>query len=203
MRHALPTLGLATLLAATPAIAGNTPGDVHLETYAGLYAPQASVVNELDSNIEATMAGALGFGAQMTIWLNSSVGLAASGYYVNSSLDATVFGESGSLDASVFLGGARVVVGIGGSEFGPSILNLSAGVVANQTDYGKALESNTHAAGVIGAKLNIPLGPSAGIQLGVDDYIYDKWFEVDGLQTESARQHDLVLFGGFTFFTGN
>ena len=200
--HSLRFLPVSlAVLAAVPASASNRSGDVHLSTFAGRYTPQNSVVNELGGNVEARMAEALGYGGQLKIWLNANVALAASGFYVQSSLDGQAFGATGTLDASVFLGGGRVVVGMGGGD-GASLLNLSAGIVANMTDYGSAVESATHAAGVIGADLNVPLGRGVGFHLGVDDYIYDRWFEAGSLQTEPARQHDLVFFGGLTFYPG-
>jgi len=200
--RAAVTITILLLLVSPVARAGNLPGDVHFSTYMGQYAPQSDVVNELEGNVEARMANALGYGGQLTVWLNSAVALAASGFYVSTTLDGDAFGVTGSLDASVFMGGARVVLGLGGTETGPSLVNLSAGIVANSTDYGPAVESGTHAAGVVGVDLNVPLGRNAGLRLGVDDYIHDKWFEVGDVSTEAARQHDVVLYGGLTLYPG-
>ncbi len=203
MRTTLPMLTLAALLIASPALARGQAGEVHLSTYAGLYSPQAPVVDELDGNVEVRKAEAMGFGGQLTIWLNSNVAIAASGFYAQTSLDANAFGAFGSIDTNVLLAGGRLVVGIGGDETRPSILNLSAGVVANTTSYSDFIEGATHSAGVVGAALNIPLGSNAGLRLGVDDYIYDRFFEVGAFETEPVRQHDVVIYGGLTFYSGN
>ncbi len=129
------------------------------------------------------------------MWLTPNVGLAGSAYYVETTLTADLFGETGSIDTSVWTSGGRIVLGLGSA--GPrSLVNLTAGLVANYTDYGDVIESSTRAAGVVGADLNVPLGANLGLWLGVDDYVHDVWFELDGVRTETQRQHDVVFFGG-------
>lgn len=181
--------------------AGNEPGDVHLSAYAGQYTPQADVLSELGGALNAHIDPGTGLGVQATIWMNPHVGLAASYHRVETTLTGQISDVEGSIDTSVQAFGGRLVVGIGEAR-GRSVLNLSAGIVSYSIDYGDVIESSPHAAGVIGADVNLPLGEHAGLTLGVDDYVYDVWYEFDGVRSEEQRQHDVVLRGGITFFSG-
>ena len=194
---------LALLLITTPALA-NRSGDVHLHFYAGGFSPQSYVLDETYDGFtfaRGKLGEKLGYGGGLTIWLNENLGLAGTGYYVATSLDGELLGQQGRLDATVFNVGGRVVLGLGGGQ-GPSVFNLSAGLVANSTNIDQ-VERDTITAGVIGAELNIPVGSRAALRFAADDYIYDLFWTVDGFQTDPIRQHDLVLSAGITIFTGN
>lgn len=190
-----------SLVLASAALAGNRAGETRISLYAGQYAPQANVLEELNGAVTANMTASPGFGAQLTHWAGEHVGLALTGFYATSQLEGRIADQVQALDSTVLLGSARVVVGIGGGE-GPSILNLSAGFALNNTQYDDVIEGGTIVNGVIGAELNVPLGGATALRLGVDDYVYDRWFEFDGVESTAQRQHDLVIHGGVTFALG-
>jgi hypothetical protein len=195
------SLLIIPLLAASPALAANRAGETRISLYAGQYAPQANVLEELDGAIQANMAAAPGFGGQLTHWASPNVGLAFTAFYSSSKLEGRIAESVDSIDSSVFLGSARLVVGVGGGD-GPSILNFSAGLALNNTQYDDVIEGGTILNGVVGAELNLPLGGATSLNIGVDDYVYDRWFEIDGFESTAMRQHDLVIHGGLTFGLG-
>lgn len=139
-------------------------------------------------------------GARLDIWLNDHFALEGTGTFMTgSSLEGQAFGIPGSVDASFFYGSARGVLGIGQR----ARLLLSGGVgLANSSYDTHGIEDGSLTVGVLGIGALIPLGNAVSLRLDVDNYIYNMYWELDGLQSEERLQRDVVAMAGLTFHTG-
>ena len=203
MRSLALLLAAATLLTIVPAASQATPIDLSL--YGGYYAPQSNVLDVSTgrtSILQAAKSEAPGLGGALTIWLNDRIGLQGSAFYSDGTVTGQILNEEvGEMGATSFFGGGRVVLGLGGKDGRPNVLQLSAGLMYTSLQY-ELVDGATHGSGVLGAALHLPVSPSVGLRLGVDDYIYDVWWVAGDARTDPLRQHDVVATVGLTFFTG-
>lgn len=158
--------------------------------------PTQNVVDQ--DEISAKFAGAVGFGGRITIWLNDRVALEGSGHYGRSSLDADIFGESGSIDLALFYGSAQIAVGLGAERR----LQLHAGLGMQGTNYDELIEGGNILTGVVGFSGVMPLSPSTAIRADFDMHIHTTYFEVGDVQTDELNQYDTVLALGIQFTPG-
>jgi hypothetical protein len=193
MKYAIFALALLVLMHSVLAFAG----EVDVTPELGYYAPLNNQVDEGDGAVTATHASALGFGARLTFWVNPNFAIEMNGLYTPTEMEGQAFGETGSLDASVFFGAARAVVGFGSD----ARFMLSGGLGFQSSSY-DFIEGGTWMIGVIGAGVMIPMGEKAALRLGVDDYLYNAQWEVGDFVTEEIFQHDLVWTAGVTIRTG-
>lgn len=125
------------------------------------------------------------------------VAIELNGLYTATEMEAQAFGTSGAIDANLFFGAARGVLGFGSS----ARFMLSAGLGLQSSSY-DLIEGGTWMIGVIGAGVMVPLGEKAGLRVGVDDYLYNAQWDVGGVMTDEIFQHDVTYTAGITFRTG-
>ena len=176
---------------------------VDLTVAAGNFSAQRNTLDETLSGLGTVTAkhgSSPAFGGRIDIWFNDHFALQGSGFLAGgSSLEGQAFGVPGSVDASLFYGTGRAVAGIGGRVR----LLLSAGFGFRSANYDTPdIEDGSLTVGVVGAGLLVPLGTSVALRLDADDYVYDMYWEVDGLRSREQRQHDVMLTVGLTFRTG-
>lgn len=198
----LATLAMATLTIPHPAAADDNV-HVDLSILGGSLQPTQNSVDQRIpdvGSITLKQNPAGGFGGAVTLWLNDHFALEGTGFYAGaSSLEGQAFGFTGAVDASVFYGSGRAVVGVGDR----TRLLMSAGIATMARNFDTDLiEDGSLTVGVVGAALLIPMGNAVSLRLNLDDYVYDTYWEFAGAKTDAMRQHDVVFGAGLTFHTG-
>ncbi len=194
MKRSIVAIALLPLLFAVPVRAG----EVDITPEIGYYAPLSDQVDIDNGTLTAKHATAIGFGGRLTFWANPNFAIELNGMYTATEMEAHAFGQTGSIDANVFFGTARAVLGFGKSA--RFLLSGGLGVQSSSYDY---IEGGTWMIGVIGAGLMIPLGESAALRVGVDDYMYNaQWDLGGGIMTDTIFQNDVTYTAGISFRTG-
>lgn len=193
-RSMLVTIAALALALAPPAYAEGV--DVTPEF--GYYMPQSEQANIGNGTATAKHAEAAGYGGRLTFWVNETVGFEATGMFTSTDMEAQLFGQTGSIGASIFFGTGRLVLGFG--SLARFMLNAGLGFQSSSYDY---IEGGTWMIGVVGAGAMVPLGEKLGLRLGVDDYLYNaQWDLGNGTLTEEIFQHDLTFTAGLSILTG-
>jgi hypothetical protein len=197
---------LSFLILAATATCGTARAEgarVDLTASAGAFRPTE---NNLDENVPglgsvtAKFGTANMFGGRLDIWFNEHVGVEGTAYHAGgSSLEGQAFGAPGAVDASLTYGTGRLAVGVGET----TRLILSAGLGIQSASYDTPdIEDGTLTVGVLGAGVLLPLGSAVSLRVDLDDYIYNMYWEIDGLRSEERLQQDVVLAAGLTFHIG-
>lgn len=194
MKRSIAVLALLPLVFAVPVRAG----EVDVTPEIGYYAPRSDQVDIGDGLATAKHDNKLGFGGRLTFWANPNFAIELNGMYTATKMTGQAFGETGSIDANVFFGTARAVAGFGSTA--RFLLSAGLGVQSSSYDF---IEGGTWMIGVIGAGVMIPLGESAALRLGVDDYMYNaQWDLGGGVMTDTIFQNDVMYTAGISFRTG-
>ncbi|NNE44071.1 MAG: hypothetical protein HKN12_07665 [Gemmatimonadetes bacterium] len=204
LRIPVPALALTLFLsaAATDSVrAEGTPVDLTLSV--GGF---SSTQNNLDEtvagigDVTAKFGSSPIIGGRVGIWLNDHLAIEGTGYYAGgSSLEGEAFGVPGSVDASFFYGSGRLVVGLGADNR----VMLTGGIGTQKSTYDTTgIEDGSLMVGVLGVSAQFPIGESVSLRIDADNYLYNMYWEFDGLQSEEQFMRDFVLAAGLTFHTG-
>ena len=128
---------------------------VDLTISGGTLSPTQNTLDERVSGVGAITAkhgASPGFGGRVSVWLNEHVALEGTGFYAGgSSLEGNAFGAAAAVDATVFAGSGRAVVGVGTRVR----FLMSAGLATMARTYDTPLiEDGSLTTGVIGAAPN-------------------------------------------------
>jgi len=201
VKTTLPLLLLPLFLFAAPALADGA--SVDLTPSVGYFNPTQNNLDEVIpglGSVTAKHATGNAFGGRIDVWLNEHFALEGTGYMTTgSSLDGQAFGVAGSVDADFFYGTARALVGVGDK----ARLLLSAGLgFVNSAYDSNGIEDGSIMVGVLGVGASIPVGNSVSLRFDLDNYIYNMYWEFDGVQSADQLQQDIVAAVGLTFHTG-
>ena len=201
-------LALTLLIAAAPLSAQvgapTTSKGVSLTPYIGVLVPTADLFSY--SSGAATqvtrISAAITFGGRLGIGLGPRFGIEGDVGYSPGSVDYEE-GTGASFNQDV-----RILTGSGRATFyliprtSPFWIGLSGGVGAVRHTFkvgtaGSAtVEPGTNVGGVLGASAGIRIGRLIAINIGVEDYLYNASFDVNGVKTAEQKQHDIRITGG-------
>ncbi len=181
-------VGILGALSATPAAAQRgsfTP-------WAGAYIPTRNSFSAVGTDIKRD--NSLIMGARFTFWGKSPVGFELTGGFAPAKvhISGTNTTINGDRNTQVFLGGAKVMLGLSPAESRVGVfLSGGASLIRRGHDVAKESESATDWGGVAGLGVRIPFGASVGLRLEGEDYFYGGNFS-----TGRQFQNDLVLSAG-------
>ena len=190
------TLTLALALLTTLVPQARAESRVDMTPSFAFFSHTANVIDEAGAT--AKFAGSLGYGGRISIWLNDSVALEASGHYGRTSLDGQIAGYPGSIDLALFYGSAQIAVGLGPEKR----FLLHGGLGLQGTNYDEAIEGGNIMTGVFGISGWMPLSRTAALRTDLDLHVYSMHFELGGASTQDQSQLDPVLAIGIQFTPG-
>ncbi|MEN8144848.1 MAG: hypothetical protein ABFS14_07840 [Gemmatimonadota bacterium] len=188
---------------ANPAWGQDSAGGVEIKPFVGLYSPLSSLADQGDT-LQVEMSTAVAFGADVTYWLPS--GLGVTGLFAYSSPDVTSQDLSMGFPIRVSFGNADVLFFGGSLMYRPNLsgaasivrpyFGVGAGArrVTFPADPGLSFEDGTSVAGILSGGADVTLNDRVLFSLGVRDFISS--FD-DPVLDDSKRQHDIVLSAGF------
>lgn len=186
-----------TVLACSSPVAAQSGTRVDLTPSVAFFNPTTDVVDE--GGATARFAAGLGPGGRLSIWLNDSVALEASGHFVRSTLDGEIGGTSvGSIDLTMVYGSAQIAVALGAQQR----FLMHVGVGMQGTSYDELIEGGNILTGVIGFGGWAPLGETLALRADLDVHAHTTWFELGGVRTEELMQYDAILSVGLQFSPG-
>ncbi len=190
-------LTIALALATAVARPARAETRVDLTPSFAIINPTANAVDE--GGVTAKFKGTLGYGGRVSVWLNKSVALEASGHYGRTSLDGTIAGSpAGGIDLAVFYGSAQLAVGLGKDKR----FLLHGGIGMQGTNYDELITGTNLLTGVLGISGWMPLSKTAALRTDLDFHAYSMHFESGGTTTQDQSQLDMVLAIGIQFSPG-
>lgn len=205
MRFPLRTVRLAlaagfvtTSLAAQGGAPATRTG-LSLTPYIGVIVPTQDLINY---NSETTkISTAIVFGGRLGLGFGERFGIEGDVGYSPASLDFSESGTNLNQDVRILTGSARANFYLipRTSPFWIGI-NGGIGAVRHTFKIGTAgttqFDPGTNVGGVIGASAGIRLGRVVALHVGVEDYLYNAKFDLNGNQVSEEKQHDIRISGG-------
>jgi hypothetical protein len=165
-------------------------GGFSVTPWGGAYVPTNNDLEGVGGDIARDNAFA--FGARLTMWGDSPIGLELTGAYSPARVtigDETINEER---DTQVFMTGLKVMFGLSPETSRVGIfLGAGPALVRRGQDVTEEEESVTDFGGVAGLGLRIPFSEAVGLRLDVEDFFYGGDFDGD-----DSFQNDLVLSAG-------
>ncbi len=135
------------------------------------------------------------FGARLTYWFLSEMGLELELGFAPSSLESEAFGVPGTVEAQFFELNGRLVYDFRSSPASAGFL-LTGGIGLFATNYDE-FEMTPGGMGVVSLGYRIPLDTSLALQFDLSDYLTTTNWELnDGSETDKILQNDVVLSVG-------
>jgi hypothetical protein len=188
---------------------------VRITAFGGVIAPLSNVVEEEDpliGDFSANHDVGPVFGGRVTVWLTDRVALEGQAAYALSDGEVEQNGEQTDcadvgapedcLDASIFLGAAKVMYRLGGPDAtvsvhlggGPAVISRSG----NAYDSFAIEDGKTDIGGLVNVGVSFSVSPRVFIRVDAEDYISSAKFAdaFGSIDTDSKLQNDLTITAG-------
>jgi outer membrane protein with beta-barrel domain len=203
-------LGLVAVFAAGPLLAQvgapATKKGLSITPYIGVNIPTEDLytIGSGTSAQSTKVSVGLTFGGRLGIGLGNRVGIEGDVGYSPGSVDIQT-GAGGTTnfnqDVRILSGSGRVTLYLI-PRTSPFWLGVSGGVGAVRHTFktgtagSPTVKPGTDVGGVLGAGAGIRIGRLLAVSIGVEDYLYNASFDVDGTKTAEKKQHDIRITGG-------
>jgi hypothetical protein len=179
-----------------------TSKGISITPYIGVLIPTADL---LDFNSQVTkLSAGIVFGGRLGIGLGSRFGIEGDVGYSPASFEYSSGTATLNQDVSILTGSGRATLYLI-PRTSPVWLGVSGGVGAVRhtfkagTSGAASIEAGTNVGGVIGASAGIRVGRVVALNIGVEDYLYNASFDVNGTLTSEQKQHDIRVTIGIRF----
>ena len=190
-------LAAASLPAQSGAPAQGT--GIALTPYLGVIIPTQDLLTY--NNQTTKLSAAIVFGGRLGIGFGERFGIEGDVGYSPASVDYSSTGTTLNQDVRILTGSARAnFYLIPRSK--PFWIGINGGVGAVRHTFKTGttgttqFEPGTNVGGVVGASAGIRLGRLIALHLGVEDYLYNAKFDLNGTQVSAEKQHDIRISGG-------